>query len=102
MEQVSVFGLGRVGLVMAACLAKRGFKVVGINSDERIVEHVRKAKAHFFESNLTEYLRVVVGDDSLSVFTDSTLNVKSHLAFICVGTPSKQDGSIDLAYVENV
>jgi UDPglucose 6-dehydrogenase len=101
LRTVSVFGLGRVGLVTAVCLAKKGHRVIGIERDAHTLRQVRATKAPFFEPGLSEYLREVVGEKALVVSDDASLNARSDLAFITVGTPSNRDGSINLTQLKD-
>ena len=100
MERVSVIGLGRVGLVMAVCLAKRGYEVTGIDVDSNLVAKLSRGEAPFYEPNLPEYLFSAVKDKKFRPTQDYSLNSNSDLAFITVSTPSRTDGSIDLRYIE--
>ena len=101
MRKISVFGLGPVGLVTAVCFAKRGYEVVGVDPDSRRIELIRNAKAPFFEPSLDVYLKETVENGRLKVTSDSVANAGSDFAYITVGTPSADDGSIDLTYIRN-
>jgi UDPglucose 6-dehydrogenase len=101
LDKISIFGLGRVGLITATCLAKRGYKVVGIDADTRRVEQVRNGEAPFLEPKLEAHLKQVIKKGTLFVSDDASSNVRSDLAFVCVGTPSRRDGSIDLTQVKH-
>jgi UDPglucose 6-dehydrogenase len=101
LETISVFGLGRVGLVTAACLARNGYRVVGIDPDPLRVRQISRAEPPFFEPHLREYVREVVGKGKLTVTQDSSWNARSDLALIVVGTPPRRDGSINLTYVRD-
>jgi UDPglucose 6-dehydrogenase len=101
MQKFSVFGLGPVGLVTAVCFAKRGYSVVGIDPDVRRVEMIRKGQAPFVEPSLENYLKEVVESGMLKATSESQVNDDSEVAYITVGTPSAEDGSIDLAYIRS-
>jgi UDPglucose 6-dehydrogenase len=90
-----------VGLVTASCFAKRGYKVVGIDADARRLEQIRNGETPFLEPGLKVYLGEVIEEGTLSVTGDASLNARSDLAFISVGTPSRRDRSIDLAHVKH-
>ncbi len=85
---------------MAVCLAKRGYKVVGIDSDRNILDRLAKAEAPFYEPNLEDYLVAAVKNGSFTVPRDPSMNMQSDIAYIAVGTPSMPDGGIDLSHVE--
>ena len=99
MKAISVFGLGRVGLVTAVCLAKGGCNVVGIDPNTQMLDVVRRGEAPFHEPLLNEYLKQVVGEGRLQVSSDPSSNSSSQLTFITVGTPTRRDGSTDLSFV---
>ena len=101
MTRISVFGLGPVGLVTAVCFARKSYEVVGIDPDRGKLEKARKAEAPFFEPKLKEYLTDTIAKGAFSVTDDSSVNMRSDLAYIAVGTLSSEDGSIDLTYVKN-
>jgi len=75
--------------------------VVGIDPDRDRLEKIRRAEAPFFEPKLKEYLTDTIARGAFSVADDSSVNMRSDLAYIAVGTPSSEDGSIDLTYVKN-
>jgi UDPglucose 6-dehydrogenase len=102
MKTISVFGLGYVGLTTAACLASRGFKVICYDVDEAKVDAVNSGRAPFFEPKLDELLRRAVNEGNLRAVKDPKIAIlNSEVTFITVGTPSGDDGSIDLTYVES-
>ncbi|MCS7365576.1 MAG: UDP-glucose/GDP-mannose dehydrogenase family protein [archaeon GB-1867-035] len=102
-KKVSVFGLGYVGLTFSVCLASRGFNVVGVDVDTVKVKLINSGETPFYESKLKDLLTKVLGENNFRC----TINAKeavlnSFASFICVGTPSKPDGSIDLKYIRSV
>ena len=101
MQKISVFGLGPVGLVTAVCFAKRGYEVVGIDPDSRRVELIQNAQAPFFEPSLADYLTETIKNGKLRATSDSMANANSDFTYITVGTPSGEDGSIDLTYIRS-
>ncbi|MCR6692456.1 MAG: UDP-glucose/GDP-mannose dehydrogenase family protein [archaeon YNP-LCB-003-016] len=102
MKAISIFGLGYVGLTTAACLASRGFKVICFDVDEVKVDAVNSGKTPFFEPKLDELLRRAVEEGYLRAVKDPKMAVlNSEVTFITVGTPSRDDGSVDLTYVES-
>jgi len=101
-RSVSFFGLGHVGLTTAACLASRGFRVIGYDIDGEKVKRINNGEAPFFEPGLDELLRDSVKNGMLRATTDPMEAVlNTEVTFITVGTPSAPDGSIDLRYVES-
>ena len=95
--RVSVFGLGYVGCVTAACLAKAGHAVVGVDVNAEKVAMINSASSPIVEPGLPELLREVVGAGRLRATTSSDQAVaESDLSLICVGTPSRSNGRIDV------
>jgi UDPglucose 6-dehydrogenase len=98
--QVAVVGAGYVGLVTAAGLAELGHTVRCIDVDERKVEALNRGEPPIFERGLQSLLRRNLGI-RLQATTDLAGAVQaSELTLVCVGTPSRSDGSIDLSFVQ--
>ena len=101
--QVSVFGLGYVGCVSAACLANEGHSVVGVDVSASKVDMINSGKATIVEAGIGEMVAAMRESGRLSATTDPTKAVhESDLSLLCVGTPSRPNGSLDLDYVERV
>lgn len=99
--RISVIGCGYLGAVHAACMAKLGHEVVGIDVDERKISTLSAARAPFFEPGLDELLRDVQETGRLSFTTDMSAAAGSAVHFICVGTPQKKgENGADLRYVD--
>jgi GDP-mannose 6-dehydrogenase len=100
---VSVFGLGYVGCVSAACLAKEGFHVVGVDVAAAKVDMVNRGVSTIVEEGIAELVADMVQAGRLSATTDVRDAVRrSSIAIVCVGTPSRANGGLDLSYVERV
>lgn len=103
MMRLSVFGLGYVGCVSAACFAKEGHAVVGVDVNPDKVKLINNGRSPVIESGMSELMREVVDAGSLYATTDAEEAVQvSDLSLVCVGTPSNRNGSIDLSYVRRV
>src|SRR5215211_6057149 len=101
--RVTVIGAGHVGLVTAACLAHVGHDVVVDDDDVSKLELVRQGRPWFYEPGLQELLAEVTGAGRLRIAVDKAEAVRHGVVvFVCVGTPSRGDGSPNLAYVEAV
>lgn len=101
--RISIFGLGYVGCVSAACLAQNGHDVLGLDVNPQKVGWVRRGRAPVIEQGLDTLIREAVKRGSLQVTSDSRSAVHhSDISMICVGTPSNRNGSLNLQYVENV
>jgi UDPglucose 6-dehydrogenase len=101
--RVTVIGAGHVGLVTAACLAHVGHDVVVEDDDLGKLELIREGRSWFYEPGLQELLGEVVRAGRLRVASDKAEAVgHGTVIFVCVGTPSRGDGSPNLAFVEVV
>ncbi|HET9290624.1 MAG TPA: UDP-glucose/GDP-mannose dehydrogenase family protein [Actinomycetes bacterium] len=101
--RVTVIGAGHVGLVTAACLAHVGHDVVVDDDDVSKLDLIREGRSWFYEPGLQELLGEVVRSGRLRVVDDKAEAVgHGTVIFVCVGTPSRGDGSPNLAYVEAV
>jgi GDP-mannose 6-dehydrogenase len=98
--KVSVFGLGYVGSVTAACLAKFGHSVIGIDPQETKVRLINSGKSPVVEPRLGELIGEVVKAGRLRAVTNA--EELGDVSLICVGTPGNRDGSIDLRQVLRV
>ena len=102
MRKASVIGLGYVGLTFSTCLAARGFMVYGVDVNRRKRELISKGRPPIYEEGLEHLLKKAVSEGFLKItgdFREAILG--SDITFICVGTPSKPDGSVDLSQVED-
>jgi GDP-mannose 6-dehydrogenase len=101
--RISVFGLGYVGAVSAACLATDGHTVIGVDNNPVKVDLLNQGRAPVIEAGLGELIEEGVGAGRLRATTDCDEAVAgTDLAFVCVGTPSKGNGSLDLTYLRRV
>lgn len=101
--RISVFGLGYVGCVTAARLAEAGHMVTGVDVNEDKVEMINRGVSPIVEHGLGELLSEVVLAGCLRATSDARVAVDaSELALICVGTPSRTNGGLDLRYIERV
>jgi len=100
---LSVFGLGYVGCVSSACFAKEGHRVIGVDVSPLKVDMIKSGKPTIVESGIGELVAEMVAAGRLTATTDAADAVaRSNISLICVGTPSRANGSIDLRYVERV
>jgi len=100
---LSVFGLGYVGCVSSACFAKEGHRVIGVDVSRPKVDMINGGRATIVESGIGELVAEMVAAGRLTATTSSAEAVRdSDVSLICVGTPSRSNGSIDLQYVERV
>jgi len=96
---IAVFGLGYVGSVTSACLASLGHRVTGVDISEHKVADIRSGQSPIVERDLPELIEENVKAGRLTATTDAIQGVKdADLVLVCVGTPSRDDGSLDLAH----
>jgi UDPglucose 6-dehydrogenase len=101
--RISIFGSGYVGLVQAAVFADVGHSVICMDVDAERIARLRQGEVPFYEPGLGEKLKHGIQQGLLSFTNDPQVAVTaSDYLFICVGTPSKADGSADLGYVMSV
>ncbi|MDX1456340.1 MAG: UDP-glucose/GDP-mannose dehydrogenase family protein [Marinobacter sp.] len=101
--RVSIFGLGYVGAVCAASLARRGHEVVGVDVSPVKIELINDGKSPIVEPGLGELLSAGREQGRIRGVTVGHGAVQeTDLSMICVGTPSKPNGDLDLQYVEKV
>ncbi|EHR48909.1 nucleotide sugar dehydrogenase [Saccharomonospora marina XMU15] len=101
--KISVFGLGYVGSVSAACLAAAGHQVVGVDVNPLKTSLVNAGKAPVVEERIGELTAQVVASGSLWATDDVTAAVTgTDVSLVCVGTPSAPNGSLSTTYLERV
>ena len=101
--QIAVFGLGYVGVVSAACLARDGHSVVGVDPNPLKVDLLRQGKSPIVEPGLEELIVAAVAAKRLVAGSDpATAVAQCDLLMVCVGTPGQPNGSLDLSYVRRV
>src|SRR6478736_6288267 len=99
--RISVIGCGYLGAVHAACMAKLGHDVVGIDVDEHKVAQLSAGHAPFYEPVLDELLSQLEESGRLRFTTDMAAARGAEVHFICVGTPQKRgENGADLRYVD--
>ncbi|HEY6360377.1 MAG TPA: nucleotide sugar dehydrogenase [Vicinamibacterales bacterium] len=101
--RVSIFGLGYVGSVSAASFAAQGHEVVGVDVNADKVRAVNSGRSPIVEPGLEELLQRAVSTSRLRATTSTADAVQAtDLSLICVGTPSRKNGSLDLSYLTRV
>src|SRR6476661_8785666 len=93
---ISIFGLGYVGAVSLACLARDGHRVIGVDIDQAKLDLIAEGRTPVVEEGMVQLMRDVVAGGRVSV-TSHTRDAIMHseLSFVCVGTPSAANGSQD-------
>ncbi len=99
--KLTMIGMGYVGLVSGAAFAKHGFDTTCTTTTPEKAEKLNKGITPFYEPGLDDLVKEVVDKGLFHGSTDNMACVKnSDITFICVGTPSRADGSIDLGHIE--
>ena len=100
---ISIFGLGYVGSVSAACFAHLGHKVIGVDVSQPKVQMLADGKSPIIEAQMSELVTEAHASGRLRATTDpATAIADSDITFVCVGTPSLKNGKLNLSHVEHV
>lgn len=95
--KISIFGLGYVGAVSLACLARDGHEVTGVDIDQAKLDLIAAGNSPIVETGIMDLMREVVASGRVSVTNSAAEAIAaSELSFVCVGTPSQPNGSQDL------
>lgn len=100
---ISVFGLGYVGSVSAACFASMGHRVIGVDVNPAKVEMMESGRSPIVEGGMNEL--VAEGNRACRLYAtidSATAVIESDVSFVCVGTPSLRNGKLDLSHIEKV
>ena len=101
--RVSIFGMGYVGAVCAACFAARGHFVVGVDISQMKIDLIKQGKSPVVEPGLEELLKNGLTNGLIQGTVDFYQAVlETDVSMICVGTPSKRNGELNLDYIEAV
>ncbi len=101
--RLSIFGIGYVGCVSAACFAKAGHDVIGVDVNPTKVEIINSGRSPIVEAGIDELISQMVAAGRLRAVTCSCEAIKeSDISLVCVGTPSNANGSLNLKHVQHV
>lgn len=102
-DVISIFGMGYVGLTMAACFASRGFKVIGVEINDEKIRAINRGQSPIHEPDLDRFLREAVQNGLLSCTSDHCNAIReTNASFIAVSTPLATDGNASLEQVKEV
>ncbi|CAN5543499.1 UDP-glucose/GDP-mannose dehydrogenase family protein [soil metagenome] len=98
---VTIIGCGYVGLVTGVCLASIGHTVRGVEKDAKKLKQLQDGHCPIFEPGLQELMQENYASGQIQ-FTDNvkTAAKDAEVVFLCVGTPSKDDGTVDMSFLE--
>jgi GDP-mannose 6-dehydrogenase len=98
--KISIFGLGYVGAVSLACLARDGHRVIGVDIDQAKLDLIAAGKTPVVEEGMVDLVANVAASGRMRVTTDVLEAVRdSEISLVCVGTPSAPNGSQDLSAI---
>jgi len=101
--KISVFGLGYVGVVSAACLARDGHTVIGVDPNETKVDIINAGRSPIIEAEVDELVGDSVAKGKLRACQDASQAIRdTDVSLVCVGTPSQPNGNLDLRFVRAV
>ncbi len=100
---ISIFGLGYVGTVVAGCFAKAGHRVIGVDTEQTKVDLINSGRSPIIEAEIESLLAAGIAAGTVSATISAADAVaSSELSLLCVGTPSQPSGELDLTYIRRV
>lgn len=101
--RISIFGLGYVGTVSAGCLASEGHEIFGVDPVQTKVELINKGLSPIIETQIGDLVAENVKAGRLRATNDPAEAIcNTELSFVCVGTPSQQNGNLDFRYIRRI
>ncbi len=101
--RISIFGTGYVGCVTAGCLAEMGHQIIAVEPNTTKVNMVNLGRSPIIEKGMEQLIGTAVSSGRLRASADwSAAVAETELAMVCVGTPSQDNGNIDLGSIQRV
>lgn len=97
--KISVVGLGKLGLPLAACFAEKGFETIGIDINEGTVNSINKGVSPLVELGLSELISRLGGNMLKATLSHREAIEQTDITFVLVSTLSEEDGSFSNSYV---
>src|SRR5438093_3552073 len=100
MKTISIFGIGYVGAVTAACFASRGYRVIGVDPNPLKVDRIESGMSPIVEADVADMMADAKRAGLISATLNATAAIAdSDISFISVGTPSQRNGKLDLSHM---
>src|SRR3989338_4866816 len=100
---ISIFGMGYVCCVLAAGHFSQGHSIIGVDVNDEKLSLLKRGESPVFEPGMQDYISKAIKEGKLNVSADAPKAViESDISLVCVGTPSKESGEIDLTHTESV
>ena len=101
--RISIFGLGYVGAVSAACLSSEGHHVLGVDNNQTKIDLINVGRTPIIEDYVDVLIENAHKQGLLAATSDAAKALRGRdLSVLCVGIPSENNGNLNLAYVRNV
>ena len=100
-KNISMIGLGKLGLPLASIMAKKGFNVIGVDINQNTIDLVNNGKSPIFEPELDRYVKEVGGKKLIATQEHKMAIEKSDITYILTATPSNSDGSFSNKYIRS-
>ncbi|MGB9692433.1 MAG: UDP-glucose dehydrogenase family protein [Candidatus Sumerlaeaceae bacterium] len=101
--KVAIFGLGYVGTVCGACFARYGHEILGVDVNPLKVQMIAEGKSPIVEPDLDSFLAEAHEQGRLRATTNTAEAIEwADISLVCVGTPSNENGSLNLEYIYGV
>ena len=101
-KSLSLVGLGKLGLPLASVFASKGYKTIGLDINEKLVESINNGISPFHENGLQEIIEEVGGKKLLCTVDYSTPISESDVTYVLTNTPSQPDGSFSNKHILSV
>lgn len=101
--KIAIFGMGYIGCVTAACFSKLGNQIIGVEIRKDKIEMLKEGRAPVEEKGLNDLISLAIHQKKLFFTSNAEKAImNSDIGFVCVGTPSNFDGSIDLSAINRI